>query len=380
MKIYRFRIYPSKRQEKEMMRHLWLAKNLWNELLEHSKEMYRNFDKFPTRNSLQLMVKNSGLFSQTSQEIAHRVEAGVWRFVKMKKAGENAGFPRFKNIDRMKSLHYPQFGFSLGKRLDVTPFGEIQILRHREIRGIIKTLTLKKEPSGKWFACFAVEETLTIKAPNGGPRIGIDLGLKNLATFSDGSVIKNPRYIRKYQKKIAFLKRKSSKKKKESKNRRKANRRVAIEYEKLKNSRKDFLHRLSHKLVASYSFIALEDLASQELAEQNFGKQINDACWGELAGMLRYKAESAGCEVVFVNPKDTTKTCCMCENKKEMLLSERIYVCDKCGSYMDRDLNAAHNILNRATAGSAGSNACEDEERTSSMKQETLTVPKIRLG
>jgi len=374
MKMYRFRIYPSKTQEKEMNHHLWLEKNLWNELLEHSKETYRSFDKFPTRNSLQLMVKNTGLFSQTAQEIAHRVEDGIWRYVKLRKAGnKKAGFPRFRSIDRMRNIHYPQKGFSLGKKLKVTPFGEIQIVQHREIKGKIKTLNLKKEASGKWFACFAVEETPIVKASNEGPRIGVDLGLKTLATFSNCHVIKNPRHVKKHQDKIAFLQRKLSGKKKGSKNRRKAKRQVAVEFEKLRNCRRDFLHRLSHGMVNSYSFLALEDLQSQELAEQNFGKQINDAGWGELANMLRYKAESAGCEVVFVDPKDTTKMCCICEAKKDMPLSEREYICDNCGNHMDRDLNASYNILKRATAGSAGSNACEDASKKASVKQEAMT-------
>ena len=356
-----------------MRQHLWLAKNLWNELLEHSKNIYRNFDRFPTRNSLQLMVKKSGLFSQTSQEIAHRVEEGIWRYVKLRKAGnKKAGFPRFKSIDRMKSLHYPQFGFLLGNKLRVAPFGEIQIVQHREIKGRIKTLTMKREYSSKWFACFVVEETPTIRPPNGGTRIGIDLGLEMLATLSNGLMIKNPRFVRKHEKKVAFLQRRLSRKKKGSKNRKRAKRMLAIEYESLKNTRRNFLHSLSHTMVNSYSFIALEDLASQELAEQKYGKQINDACWGELANMLRYKAESAGCEVVFVNPKDTTRTCCICGNKMDMPLAVRTYDCRNCGNHMGRDLNAAYNILKRATAGSAGSNACEDVSRKTSLKQEAM--------
>ena len=155
-------------------------------------------------------------------------------------------------------------------------------------------------------------------------------------------------------------------------NRKKAKRLLAIEHEKLKNARRDFLHWRSRKLVSSYSLIALEDLAIREMAEQKFGKQINDASWGELANMLHYKAESAGCEVVFVNPEGTTKTCCICGNKKDMPLSERTYRCDSCGNHMDRDLNAARNILKRATAGIAGSNACGDGAEVPSRKQEAL--------
>ena len=324
---------------------------------------------------MQLMVKNTGLFSQAAQEIAHRVEDGIWRYVKLRKAGNRkAGFPRFKSMDKMKSLNYPQFGFSLGKKLKVTPFGEISIRQHREIKGKIKMLTLKREASGKWFACFAVEETPVVKASNGGARIGIDLGLKNLATLSNGLVIENLRHIKKHQEKIAFLQRELSRKKRGSKNRRKVKLDVAIAFEKLKNTRRDFLHRLSRNMVNSYSFIALEDLASQELAEMNFGKQINDAAWGELTNMLRYKAESAGCEVVLVNPEGTTKTCCICGNMRDMPLSVREYDCQMCGNRMDRDQNAAYNILKRATVGITGSNACGDVSIKTSVKQETINI------
>jgi len=243
-------------------------------------------------------------------------------------------------------------------------------VQHRQIKGKIKTLTLKKEASGKWFASFAVLETPAVKAQNGKPKVGIDLGLKTLATLSDGTTIKNPRHIEKHQEKIAYLQRTSDRKRKGSKNRRKAKKLVAIELEKLKNTRRDFLHKFSHTLVNSYSFIALEDLASQELAKQNFGKSINDAGWGELANMLRHKAESAGCEVVFVNPKDTTRMCCVCNNKMDMPLSERTYLCDSCGNHIDGDLNASINILRRATAGIAGSNACGDGTAVPSLKQE----------
>ncbi len=361
MRMYRFRIYPSKSQEKYLNQQRWLAKNLWNELLEHSKETYRCFDKFPTKNTFAALTKQSGLHSQVAQEIGFRVEKSVWRYIKLRKAGNNkVGFPRFKSFVNMNSLNYPQSGFSLDKKLKVTPFGEIQIVQHREIKGTIKTLTLKKEPSGKWFACFAVAETPIVKAPNKGTIIGVDLGLKTLATFSNGHVIKNPRHIRKHQERLAFLQRESDRKKKGSKNRRKAKRLVAIEFEKLKNTRRDFLHRLSRGMVNSYSFIALEDLASKELAEQNYGKSINDAGWGELANMLRYKAESAGCEVVFVDPKDTTKTCCVCGDKQDMPLDIRIYNCNSCGHIEDRDLNASHNILKRATEGHSERNACRN--------------------
>ena len=107
IKSYKFRLYPSKSQEKELNTHLWLSKNLWNELLSHCKQLYKDFGYFPTKNTLQLMVKNYGMFSQTQQEISHRIHASVMRVFKLKKKGIKCGFPRFKSTDRMKSLHYP---------------------------------------------------------------------------------------------------------------------------------------------------------------------------------------------------------------------------------------------------------------------------------
>ena len=116
---------------------------------------------------------------------------------------------------------------------------------------------------------------------------------------------------------------------------------VAVVYEKIQNTRTDFLHKTSTQLVNAYSLIGLEKLQAQEMAERAYGKQINDAGWSRFANMLAYKAENAGCQVVFVDAKGTTKTCHVCGNRKDMPLYERMYVCDNCGSVTDRDINAA---------------------------------------
>ena len=370
MKAYKFRIYPSKQQGKQLSHHLWVEKELWNEMLDFTKKTYSDFGKFPTKETLRSFCKNNELYSQVGQELVERLSKSIWRMVALRKKGKECGFPRFKSFDRMKSLNYPQSGFWLEKKLKVTPFGEINIKQHRLIKGIIKTLSLKREPSGKWFAVFCVEETSPVKATNGGTQVGIDLGLKTLATLSDGTIIKNPRHLEKHEEKLAMLQRSLSMAKRGSKNRRKIKRKVAIEYEKVANTRADFLHKTTTSLANSYSLIAMETLASQEMAEQNFGKSINDAGWGMFANMLRYKAESAGCQVVFVNPKNTTQECSRCHEIVKKDLTVRAHDCPFCNLVMDRDLNAAHNILIRATAGHAGSNACGDETTVSSVKQE----------
>jgi putative transposase len=380
MRAYKFRIYPSKMQEKEMQKHLWLSKELWNEMLAFTKEVYNNYEKFPTKRTLREMVKQSGLFSQVGQELVDRLVDALDRKIGMKKKGEKGGFPRFKSFDRMKSLSYPQSGFWLDKKLEVTPFGEISIKKHREIKGRIKTLTLKRESSEKWFAIFTTEEEKSMPKENKGAAVGIDLGLKTFATLSNGEMIRNPRHLMKHEDRLAFIQRKFSKKKKGSGNRKKAKVRVAKLHEKVANTRRDFLHKTTTDLVNIYSFIASEKLASQEMAEQHYGKQINDAGWNMFANMLAYKAEGAGCRVVFVGPRDTSKTCSRCGNiRSDLTLWNRTYNCPNCGLSMDRDLNAARNILTRATPGQGGSNACNsvrerDVALATSMKQEARPV------
>jgi len=376
MRAYKFRIYPSKKQEELLNNHLWLAKNLWNELLEHCKQTYNDFGYFPTKNTLQLMVKNYGLYSQTQQEIAHRVSNAIFRVFKTKKKGKKIGFPRFKSFDRMKSLHYPQyeFGFSLDKKLKVTPFGEIAIKKHREIKGKIKTLTLKREASGKWFAIFCVYTPKEIPKENRGKAVGIDLGLMTFATFSNGMRIDNPRHFKKHEDRLALIQRELSKKKKGTTSRKRAKIRVAKLHEKISDCRRDFLHKISTELVNDYSLIALEKLASQEMAEENYGKQIHDAGWNMFANMLAYKAEGAGCRVVFVDPKNTSKMCSRCGNiRDDFTLWDREYNCPECGLSTDRDLNSAVNILTKATEGHSGSNASGNATIVASLKEEAHT-------
>ncbi len=357
-------------QEKEMQKHLWIEKNLWNMLLEVNGKTYDETKKFLTRNEMQVLVKNSGLFSQTAQTLSHRLQKALWRMVKLRKQGKKCGYPRFKSIDRIKSLNYPQAGFKLDKKLKVTPFGEISIKKHRDIEGRIKTLTLKRESSGKWFATFCAEIEPHMPKINHGEKVGIDLGLAKFAILSNKEVIKNPRHLKKYEKKLALLQQRLSKKKKGSKNRKRAKHKVALLYEKVANTRTDFLHKTSTRLVNSYSLIALEKLASQEMSQQNYGKQINDAGWNMFSNMVSYKAENAGCRIVFVNPHNTTQECSNCHEIVKKGLQDRIHDCPNCNLVMDRDLNAAKNILIRATAGLAGSQASGDGDSLPSLKEE----------
>ncbi|MFH1623489.1 MAG: RNA-guided endonuclease TnpB family protein [Candidatus Aenigmatarchaeota archaeon] len=362
MKAYKFRIYPNGSQQKMMESHLEMSRQLWNHLLEETKNRYEKEKRFYKRSELQSMSKGTGLHSQTSQGVAHRLNRAIRTKIWMKKNGLKWGFPRFKKFGRFKTLYYPQSGFKLENKLKVTPFGKIKIRQHRPIEGRIKTLTLKREPTGKWFAIFVSDATMSNNLKAGKGSVGVDLGLKAFATLSDGNKIDNPRVFKKYENKLAQRQRKLSNKKKGSANRQKARLKVAKIHEKIKDVRKDFLHKVANEMIQNYSFIALEKLNSQAMSQGWFGKSINDASWSMFTRILSYKAESAGCKVVFVNPNNTTRECSGCGEIVKKELCDRVHSCPKCGLVIDRDLNASRNILMKATVGTTGSNACGDEK------------------
>lgn len=361
-----------------MRNHIWISKELWNEILAFAKWCYREYEKFPTRKTLEEFTKNSGLYAQAGQAVAHRVEGAIWAFIKRRKVDPKAGFPRFKSFHHLKSLSYPQLGFKLldVRHLKVTPFGVIPLRGYRELVGKIKTLTLKRESSGKWYAILVVEEPEVDFEPNGKKKIGVDMGLKSFATLSNGKKITNPRFYSREEEALARLQKETARKKLRSKNWLKAKVKIARLHERVADCRKDFLHKTSTELVNSYGLIALEKLQVQKMAQRNFGKQINDASWSAFARMLGYKAEEAGSQVIFVDPRGTSSSCSKCGLAREMPLSQRVFACDGCGLVLDRDLNAAKNILNRATAGYAGSNAWEESAMAPSRIQEAHGVEK----
>ncbi len=350
IRSWKFRIYPTKEQEKELQHYFYECKNLWNYLLDHTKTYYEKTNKFPTRKQLYVLTKKkTKLFSQVSQNVADKLVKSLKGMIAIKKKGGKVGFPRFKPIERMKSFTYPQFGFKLNEQLLLSKIGEIQIKKHRELKGKTKTLTIKRMPSGKWFAIFTSELEVPSKH-NKGPKVGIDLGIEHFGHLSNDSIIMNPRHLKKAENKLKQAQRLLSGKKKGGKNRKRAKLRVARVHEKVTNNRRDFLHKTSKKLVDSYSLIAMEDLNVKCLSKDFLAKHVLDCSWAEFSRMLHYKAEEAGSEVVLVNPAHTSQECSSCGLIRKKKLAERQHKCS-CGADIHRDLNAAKNILKRATGG-----------------------------
>ena len=368
---YKFRAYPSKGQKAILNHQMFLCKELYNHLLEKAKQHFKDTGKTFTKYDMIKWVTKykkenpeyNEAYSQVLQNVPDRLSKAYKNFfrrAKEKRGGKKikVGFPRFRNF--VSSLTYPQSGFKVEKKkVDLSKIGRINFVDHREIEGDIKTLSIKKTKSGEWYITISVEKEDTIPFKNGKEAIGIDLGLKEYATLSDDTRIPNPRISNKSIGKLKTIQRRLSNKKKGSKNRRKAKIKLARISEHIARQRDDFLHKTSHRLVNSYSLIAYEGLKITNMVKNhNLARQITDASWGSFTQYLCYKAESAGCRVVGVNPRNTTRTCSRCGNIQDIGLSERTYLCQKCGLKIDRDLNAAINIL--TTAGHAGSNASGD--------------------
>ncbi len=378
MRAWKYRLYPSRSQEKILDRHLYECKTIWNSLLAYAKENYEETRKFPARKQLYLRTKETNMFSQVAQNVADRLAKSLKGFVAKRKAGRKAGFPRFKSIERVRSFTYPQFGFKLNDRLGLSGIGNVAIRKHREMDGEIKTLVIKRSPSGKWHAIFTTESERKMPERNKTPPVGIDLGIETFAYLSDGSRIENPRNLRLAEERLKLAQRRMSNKTKGSSNRAKNRKAVAIAYEKLTNKRRDFLHKVSSNLVKNHSLIAMEALNNEGLARGFLAKEVLDCSWAEFVSMISYKAEGAGCEVVLVNPAYTSQMCSNCGLIQKKTLAERWHDC-ACGASMHRDLNAALNILQRATGGTPGSKACGEETSTghkhnwqvSSTKQES---------
>ncbi len=362
MKTYKYRLYPTKYQAEKLASALECCRLLYNCALEQRKVAYRQFGVSVRRLDQQaelLEIKKSfpeykGIHSQVLQEVILRVDKSFQNFFRRLKNNEKPGYPRYKGYGWYDSFTYPQSGFSLFdnskgyQRLKLSKIGNIKVKLHRCIKGTIKTCTIKREVD-KWYVCFACEVEPEI-LPKTNKSVGIDVGLEKFATLSDGVIIENPRFLRESEAKLKHEQRKLSRKKKGSNSRKKQKHRLAKIHRKIKNQRNDFLHKESCKLVKTYDTIVFEDLKIKNMVKNHkLAKSISDASWSKFIEYTSYKAESAGKQVILVNPRNTSQICSSCGNTVKKSLSVRTHKCS-CGLVLDRDINAAINILRAGTA------------------------------
>ncbi len=398
-KTYKYRLYPTKNQKEILKNHLSLCRGLYNYFLEQRRELY---DKNEQAISCYDQIKEipelkrekpelKKVYSQTLQDVARRLDKafrGFFRRVKANKKGKKKtkpGYPRFKGYWRYDSFTYPQSGFELEKgmkeknnRLNLAKIGSLKIKLHRPIKGNIKTLLIKRTRTNKWYACFSAEINKELsKKKEIKQAVGIDVGLNSFLTTNQGEKINNPRYLEKSERKLSRVQRWHSRKKQKSNNRRKSRLRIAKLHEKISNQRKDFLHKLSRKLVSKFQLVAFEELNIKGMIKNKYlSRSISDASWAKLLQYILYKAEEAGIRTEGVNPKNTSQKCSGCGEIVKKSLSQRIHKRPNCGLTIDRDVNAARNILKLAldTVGTTGINACGIEGLLSTKKQEALSL------
>ena len=349
-----YRLQPTKSQRSKLDQTLEVCRWVYNETLATRKNAWEQEQKslslYDTNKLLTGWKKErlelKAVYSQVLQNVQERVDLAFKAFFRRVKAGEKPGYPRFRGYGWYDRFTFKQYGFELlDNGLLLSKIGAIKIVLHRPIEGKIKTLTIRRDAVGNWYACFSCEVELEPLAAN-EKAVGIDVGLESFATFSNGSKIVNPRFFRRDEKELAKAQRKLSKAEKGTPERAKRRKAVQHIHQRIANRRKNFAHQESRKLVNAFGFMAFENLRIKNMLQNHhLGKSISDAAWRQLIQYTTYKAENAGRVVVLVEPNGTSQRCSRCGTVVKKSLAVRVHKCPVCGLEIDRDENAAINIL-----------------------------------
>jgi putative transposase len=359
-KAFKFRLLPTKEQEVLLSKHFGCSRFIYNHFLSEKQKHYLENKETLKFNACQNMLikqkKDEGfdwlkeVNSQCLVATLVNLETAYTNFFRKK-----SKFPRFKSKKDKNSFQVPQHvSLKTSNIVQVPKFKEgLKFVRHRELKGEIKSATISKNPSGKYYISILCVIEKPTKHKKTGKSIGIDLGIKDFIITSEGQRYCNPKFIRKYERRLARKQRILSRKEKGSKGRDKARLSVATVHEKITNSRNDMQHKVSFKLVKDYDMIAIEDLNVKGMVKTpKLSKAISDVAWSSFVSKLKYKAQWYGKEVVVIDRfYPSSKTCSCCDYVKESLsLDERTWTCSQCNTIHDRDVNASKNILRRALA------------------------------
>ncbi len=348
-RAYKYRISPTSSQKELIAKHIGSSRFVYNLALETKNAAYlgskHNFSPFDLIKQLPELKKEcewlKEVNSQSLQQSIQNMDIAFKKFFK------GAGFPKFKSKHRGKqSFSVPQNVIVENNLLIIPKFKEgIDIVLHREIKGIIKSATISVTPTGKYFASILVDTNDIIPqkvAIKESTTIGVDLGIKDFCITSEGEAFENPKYLRKAQSKLKYVQRKYSKYKGK-----RTKKKLAKLHEDVVNKRKDFLHKVSTKLIRENQTIAIETLAVKNMVKNhNLAQAISDVSWSTFVTMLEYKADWYGKNILRIGQfAPSSKTCSNCGTiNKELQLKDREWTCKGCNSVLDRDVNAAINI------------------------------------
>lgn len=351
LRSYKLRLKPTARQRSSLEGILALSCDLYNAALQERRDAWAVQRKSISYNdqSAELTEVRAddpdvrAVAVDVAREPLRRIDRAFKAFFRRCKAGEKPGFPRFRAKSR-----YDSFAFHLphitGCILIVPNFGGLRFKTSREIKGVPRTATVARSGK-KWTAQIVCDIGPAPEKRPVSSAIGIDLGLTNFVTLSNGAIVDNPRWTRQHEQRIAKANQVLSRKQRRSRNRIRARAVLSRAHQRAADARRNFTHHVSKWLVSNFDLIAYEKLNIKGMVRSNLAKSILDAAWGELLHQIRYKAESAGTYAIAVSPRNTTINCSGCGEKVPKTLAQRTHSCPACGLVLDRDHNAAINVL-----------------------------------
>ncbi|MEN6532618.1 MAG: transposase [Bryobacteraceae bacterium] len=363
-KTFKYRLFPTRAQRTALQKQLDCCRWAYNKGLETRRDAWQerqeSVSRYDTFGLLTQWKRDEPWLreghAQAMQEALTRLDLAFQAFFRRVKAGQNPGYPRFRGKDRYDSFTYPQersnWRFLDDGHLRLSKIGVVKIKMHRPIEGQAKTLTIRRDAVGNWYACFScIVEPKPLPVSN--EMAGVDLGLTTFGVLSNGETIPRQRWMKRDAKDVARLQRKKERFTKGSPERHKAIHALQHAYQRSTNRRTNFAHQESRKLVNRYGLLAFEDLDIQDMQSNGnhvINRGIADVAWNRFVQFTSYKAAEAGRVCLLVNPRGTTQECSGCGAVVPKDLSVRVHDCPHCGLKLDRDLNAARNVLARGLA------------------------------
>ena len=367
-KTFQFKLRPNQAFIEACEKTLDKCRFLWNCSLEHRISHYKQTLALTCKGESVSFYEQSRQLTEAKKELPdildcnRNIQTDVLKrldlafdafFRRLKEGDKKAGFPRFKGKDRYNTFSQqidPRHKSPLqGDKLYVPGVGTCRVRLSRPIEGTVKQLRISRRASG-WYVCLVCEMDKPAPLPKTGLSVGIDAGITDFATLSNGEAIPNPRPLKKASAKLKLAQQRLSRKTRGSANRRRARRVVALKHERVADCRNDFHHKVSRDLVNRFDSIFVEALNIKGMVQNHhLAKAINDVAWGNFFNITKAKAENAGRTFEKVNPAYTSQDCSGCGQRQKMPLAVRIYECGKCHLKIHRDHNAALNILGRGS-------------------------------